>query len=1297
MTQRLIRSATIVALLLLAARAEAQTALTAGDEQTLRNAIFQASNDFADDGLVQGGPYTITLTASITLTKSLPMIRTDMPGGGGPGITIDGAGVTIDANSSGRVFFVESGRVLIQDVTIINAFARGGNAGNAANSSGGGGGGGLGAGAAIFVDDDADVTLRDVIVSDAASAGGHGGNGGSGSGPEFGTGGGGGGGLGGDAGSARGGSVCLCSILGGGGGGGGGGYAGNGAERFGVSSVSMTGSGGGGGGGEFGGGGTVFFAGGGGGGGQQGNGGGAGGGFLAGMFLVSAGGGGGGRTAHGASGNFNPRTPFGGAGGGAEGGAGGNDQAPGANALAAFGGGGGGGLGRPGGAGLASGGGGGGGGAGGAGGIGGGGGGGHISHGGAGGRFGGGGGTGSFFGSASAHEGGAGGYGGGGGGARADANHTGGAGGFGAGGGGAFHAGAGGPFGGTGGAGLGADGGGGAALGGAVFLGAGGALTLENTEFTGMFAVTAGSAGPESTGGATDGEAHGALAFLVTGTTLVNNVAAGNTRTLPEAIAGDGGLAKAGAGTLVLTGNNVYTGATTVSAGVLRVNGTQTASAITVQNGGTLQGGGTVGMVSVQSGGTLAPGLSPGTINTQSLSLVSGAIFAVEINGTTAGSQYDQTHVTGTVSLGGATLNLSVGFTLAGLQTFAILVNDESDAVSGTFNGVAEGGTLAAAGRTFRISYTGGTGNDVVLTVVNDMPTIADLLDQTIVEGAATGALPFMIADSDTAAASLILSATSSNTTIVPTGNIVFGGAGANRTVTVTPAANQLGMSLITVTVSDGVGSASDTFTLTVVAPPPPPVANQAPTLGGVVDATIEESKTLTLTLTVDDAETPAGNLIVTANSSNAALLPASGVVLGGAAATRTLALTPMVEATGQTTLTVTVSDGALTTVRTALLAVVASPPPQPPTRLTASALGTDVTLTWVESPLGATPTFFVLDGGTAPGVTTLPVMVTPTRVAQWTLRLPAGVYFFRVRAANRAGTSDRSNEATVFVSSPTPLPGPPTGMAAVVNGVHVTLGWLRPAVGGTPDLWRLEFGSAAGAIDRGVFGVASEVTAVGADLAAGEYFARVRGVNGAGPGPASNEARFRVGEVPACDAPEAPVLLPATINGRFVTVSWRASRNAAVGTYRLLVGSLPGASDLAILDVGPVTSFVAAAPPGRYNITLIATNNCGTSTPSNPIEVIVSATDATPAPANLRAVINGHQVTLAWDTVTGATSYLLEAGYAPGLTNAVTVPVGATGLTVDGVPSGTYYVRVRAVGGGVLSAPSGEIVVIVP
>ena len=93
-----------------------------------------------------------------------------------------------------------------------------------------------------------------------------------------------------------------------------------------------------------------------------------------------------------------------------------------------------------------------------------------------------------------------------------------------------------------------------------------------------------------------------------------------------------------------------------------------------------------------------------------------------------------------------------------------------------------------------------------VLTVnaVNDAPTITAIADQTINEDTATGALAFTVGDAETAAASLTVSGSSSNPTLVPNANIVFGGSGANRTVTVTPAANQTGTATITVTVSDG-------------------------------------------------------------------------------------------------------------------------------------------------------------------------------------------------------------------------------------------------------------------------------------------------------------------------------------------------------------------------------------------------------------------------------------------------------------------------------------------------------------
>jgi formylglycine-generating enzyme required for sulfatase activity len=95
-------------------------------------------------------------------------------------------------------------------------------------------------------------------------------------------------------------------------------------------------------------------------------------------------------------------------------------------------------------------------------------------------------------------------------------------------------------------------------------------------------------------------------------------------------------------------------------------------------------------------------------------------------------------------------------------------------------------------------------------------PTISDIAAQTTTEGGNTGALAFTIGDAQTPASSLTLSGSSSNTTLVPYANIVFGGSGANRTATVTPASSQTGTATITVTVSDGSLTASDTFLLTV-------------------------------------------------------------------------------------------------------------------------------------------------------------------------------------------------------------------------------------------------------------------------------------------------------------------------------------------------------------------------------------------------------------------------------------------------------------------------------------------------
>ena len=96
-------------------------------------------------------------------------------------------------------------------------------------------------------------------------------------------------------------------------------------------------------------------------------------------------------------------------------------------------------------------------------------------------------------------------------------------------------------------------------------------------------------------------------------------------------ISGVGGFSKAGAGMLVLTGNNTYTGDTTVTGGVLRVNGSMASSDLTVDQAATLQGTGTVGNTLMR--GTLSPGNSVGTLTVDGdLLLDNGSTYLFEID-----------------------------------------------------------------------------------------------------------------------------------------------------------------------------------------------------------------------------------------------------------------------------------------------------------------------------------------------------------------------------------------------------------------------------------------------------------------------------------------------------------------------------------------------------------------------------------------------------------------------------------------------------------------------------------------
>jgi hypothetical protein len=107
----------------------------------------------------------------------------------------------------------------------------------------------------------------------------------------------------------------------------------------------------------------------------------------------------------------------------------------------------------------------------------------------------------------------------------------------------------------------------------------------------------------------------------------------------------------------------------------------------------------------------------------------------------------------------------------------------------------------------------------VRITPVACSPTVSDLPDQTIALNSVLPARLFL-AEDDTAQGSLQVTATSSNTALLPDTALVLDGASPYYTIAAMPAADQLGTTAISVTADDGTTSFTENFTLTVTGTP---------------------------------------------------------------------------------------------------------------------------------------------------------------------------------------------------------------------------------------------------------------------------------------------------------------------------------------------------------------------------------------------------------------------------------------------------------------------------------------------
>jgi hypothetical protein len=380
-----------------------------------------------------------------------------------------------------------------------------------------------------------------------------------------------------------------------------------------------------------------------------------------------------------------------------------------------------------------------------------------------------------------------------------------------------------------------------------------GTVTLNNgsgdtTTFTGGLIVTAPSSITiKGTVAATNADMI-LNTGVILGANTTLNAGTGNIN-LNGIVSGSGAISltpiTSAPGITTISGANSNT-TTNVTTGVVQINNSTPQTTNFVVSGGTLKGTGAIGNLTATGTGIIAPGNSPGKVTTTNLSLSSTNTLQIEITSANAspvaGTDYDQIVVSsgGTVDLNSAILNLSTTYTGIVGTVFTIIDNQHlSASIQGTFAGLAQGAFISANGRAYQISYIGGNGNDVTLTVYN-LPSVTSFNPTTGKTGTSV-----VITGSDFTNVSQV----SFNGTVQPTYTV----NSPTQITTTVPSGATTGT--ISVTNNAGIGTSSASFT----------VDNTAPTLSiSASPGSLKANETSTITFTFSEVVTGFSSSIIT-------------------------------------------------------------------------------------------------------------------------------------------------------------------------------------------------------------------------------------------------------------------------------------------------------------------------------------------------------------------------------------------------------------------------------------------------
>ena len=179
-------------------------------------------------------------------------------------------------------------------------------------------------------------------------------------------------------------------------------------------------------------------------------------------------------------------------------------------------------------------------------------------------------------------------------------------------------------------------------------------------------------------------------------------------------------------------------------------------------------------------------------------------------------------------------------------STGSVQVVSNNARVSFTLSGASGIATIS-----FRIQDNGGTtsgGLDLSplktlrIRVPSAAPTMSNITAQSSAEDVPVGPINFTVNDTDTPLANLVLSSNSSNTALIDSAGIVFGGSGTSRTLALTPKLDQFGSATITLNLTDGDEIVSQTFVYTVTSVNDAPVFDVVPTINLASNASLKQS-----------------------------------------------------------------------------------------------------------------------------------------------------------------------------------------------------------------------------------------------------------------------------------------------------------------------------------------------------------------------------------------------------------------------------------------------------------------------